>query len=212
MKRWKTLESFAVEDYFKGIAQSNRWASTGKLGKPKAPDCKKDLQGKDELQLDDPSLTCAVCRQQYNQPKLLHCLHSFCKSCVESLVKNSDTESEFYTVLCPVCRSKSEVQKSSLEELPTNFLITSKLQAVVLREEHEAEASTEAEENETEPLTEEESEDTATTCANCDEKARATGKCEECAEILCDACSEAHRRVRVTRKPSHYSIGSSHTN
>lgn len=196
MKRWKTLESIAAEEYFQGITKPNQWVSTGKLDKLTA-ECKGDLQRNDKNHNNDSLLKCGVCQQQYDRPKLLHCLHSFCKSCVESLIKESDVQNLSYTIECPVCHTKSEIPKDGLDELPTNFLIASKLQTVVLQEDQTSEVDTH--ENEAETEKEKENENTTILCANCDEKSPATGKCEECAEVLCDGCSDAHRRVRVTR-------------
>ena len=31
-------------------------------------------------------LECAVCLEQYKEPKVLPCLHSFCKTCLEGLL------------------------------------------------------------------------------------------------------------------------------
>ena len=194
MKRWKTLESISAEDYFQGITKPNQWVSTGKLDKLTA-ECKGNLQLTDKNHNNDSSLKCVVCRQQYDRPKLLHCLHSFCKNCVESLIKEPDIQSQLYTVECPVCHTKSEIPRGGLEVLPTNSLIASKLQTLVQRDDQTPDVA----EHENESDTEKENESTTILCANCDEKSPATGTCEECAEVLCDGCSDAHRRVRVTR-------------
>ncbi|EFA06044.2 E3 ubiquitin-protein ligase TRIM71 [Tribolium castaneum] len=36
-------------------------------------------------------------------------------------------------------------------------------------------------------------------CGNCDEGAKATSRCIDCSELLCDPCVRAHQRVRVTK-------------
>lgn len=191
MKRWQTLESIAARDYFQGITKSNRWLSTGKLDKPA-------FEGNpDKTRSSDPSLKCGVCRQNYDRPKLLYCLHSFCKNCVESLVKEPDLQSQMY-VECPICLAKSEIPKNTLDDLPTNVLIAAESQIMLQRESRPPTIETnESEQDETE--TEKGNENTQITCVNCDEKSLATGNCEECSEALCDGCTDAHRRVRVTR-------------
>ena len=35
-------------------------------------------------------LTCAVCMEQFKEPKVLPCLHTYCKACLEKLVKKQD--------------------------------------------------------------------------------------------------------------------------
>ena len=51
-------------------------------------------------------LKCAVCSQQYKQPKVLPCLHSFCKSCLEGMLIKQGIG---WRVGCPFCRTNVEV-------------------------------------------------------------------------------------------------------
>ena len=54
-------------------------------------------------------LECAICLDQYKEPKVLSCLHSYCRGCLEKLVKRVG---EKCTVKCPECCSETEVTKS----------------------------------------------------------------------------------------------------
>ena len=51
-------------------------------------------------------LECAVCLEQYTEPKVLPCLHSFCKRCLQGLLTQ---EGAIWKINCPTCRSKAEV-------------------------------------------------------------------------------------------------------
>ena len=51
-------------------------------------------------------LECAVCLEQYTEPKVLPCLHSFCKRCLHGLLTREGTECK---ISCPTCRSIAEV-------------------------------------------------------------------------------------------------------
>ena len=53
-------------------------------------------------------LECAVCLDQYNEPKVLPCLHSFCKRCLQGLLTH-DVEEVVCKLICPTCRSSAEV-------------------------------------------------------------------------------------------------------
>ena len=35
-------------------------------------------------------LSCAVCMEQFREPKVLPCLHTYCNACLEKLVKKKD--------------------------------------------------------------------------------------------------------------------------
>lgn len=51
-------------------------------------------------------LKCAICLEQYKEPKVLPCLHSFCKTCLEGLLPK---EGLSWRVDCPSCCSSVEV-------------------------------------------------------------------------------------------------------
>ena len=44
--------------------------------------------------LDPRSYTCGVCLEQIEDPRLLDCLHSFCRGCVDQLVLASSSTDE----------------------------------------------------------------------------------------------------------------------
>ena len=56
-------------------------------------------------------LECAICLDQYKEPKVLSCLHSYCRGCLEKLVKRV---AEKYTIKCPECRSETQVTKGAV--------------------------------------------------------------------------------------------------
>ena len=46
-------------------------------------------------------LTCALCGEMYTDPRILPCLHSFCKRCLEHTVNPRST-----TLACHLCRKE----------------------------------------------------------------------------------------------------------
>ena len=52
------------------------------------------------------NLECAVCIDQYTEPKVLPCLHSFCKRCLDGLLTQQGAA---WKIRCPTCRSCAEV-------------------------------------------------------------------------------------------------------
>ena len=57
-------------------------------------------------------MCCAICLEQFKEPKVLTCLHSYCKGCLVKLVKKKGPE---HIIICPECRQEVKVS-SRLEK------------------------------------------------------------------------------------------------
>ena len=53
-------------------------------------------------------LECAICLERYDEPKVLSCMHSYCKKCLEKLVYEDKVG---HHIPCPECRKETEVRK-----------------------------------------------------------------------------------------------------
>lgn len=127
--------------------------------------------------------TCPICKLSFHnrEPKLLPCLHSFCKKCLpapygiaeprrdlQALPENNNPLS---SVRCPVCK-----QECWEIDVLDNFFV---------KDSAEAPSST--------------MEKNSQVCMSCEDNTEATGYCIECVEFLCVTCIEAHQRVKFTR-------------
>ena len=63
-------------------------------------------------------LTCSVCFNLYEKPKYLSCHHSFCKTCLEMMQRQS-------VIICPMCRKETTISAGGVKELDDNFFIGS---------------------------------------------------------------------------------------
>ncbi|XP_008292777.1 E3 ubiquitin-protein ligase TRIM33-like [Stegastes partitus] len=128
--------------------------------------------------------TCPVCQLNFHsrEPKLLPCLHSFCKKCLPPPSRNlampeppnSQTDSAtkpLNVIRCPVCR-----QECMEVDVMDN---------VFVKDSVEAPSST--------------VERTVQLCMTCDDNTEAAGFCADCVEYLCTTCVEAHQRVKFTK-------------
>ncbi|NXA12452.1 TRI59 protein, partial [Sapayoa aenigma] len=70
----------------------------------------------------EEELTCAVCCGIYEDPRVLPCSHTFCRSCLEELLQHSDFSAR-RRLRCPSCRALLEVPAAGLESLPVNFAL-----------------------------------------------------------------------------------------
>ncbi|XP_067907143.1 transcription intermediary factor 1-alpha-like isoform X3 [Heterodontus francisci] len=133
--------------------------------------------------------TCAVCKQNFQSrdPKLLPCLHSFCKKCLPepqrhlvlpgsasgaSLTDSSSLQQQQIGVIrCPVCH-----QECRQPDIIDNYFV---------KDTTEVPSSTDEKFNQV--------------CTSCEDNAEASGFCVECLEWLCKTCIEAHQRVKFTK-------------
>ncbi|XP_015457870.2 transcription intermediary factor 1-alpha isoform X2 [Astyanax mexicanus] len=130
---------------------------------------------------------CPLCKLSFHsrEPKLLPCLHSFCKRCLPSPSRNllyaeqgnnlqmppEGQAKPLNVIRCPVCH-----QECMEVEVLDNFFAKDSM---------EVPSST--------------VEKTSQLCMSCDDNTEATGFCVECVEFLCVTCIEAHQRVKFTR-------------
>ena len=56
------------------------------------------------LQKLDDELTCPVCSDHFKEPKVLQCLHYYCKTCISDLIKRAPRGRSFN---CPECRREA---------------------------------------------------------------------------------------------------------
>ena len=70
-------------------------------------------------------LTCPVCLEQFTEPKILPCYHSFCLKCLQ-LLKSEETQQPDggHCILCPTCRAPCNLAIGKrVNDLPSSFII-----------------------------------------------------------------------------------------
>ncbi|XP_071097694.1 tripartite motif-containing protein 3-like [Haliotis cracherodii] len=76
-------------------------------------------------------VTCTICHDYFDTPKMLPCLHRFCKACLADYIKSKDVT--MFGVTCPECRHLSKPQNWThsmtkeqwAENFQTDFVIAS---------------------------------------------------------------------------------------
>ncbi|XP_069069349.1 tripartite motif-containing protein 59 isoform X2 [Pleurodeles waltl] len=75
----------------------------------------------------EEELTCCICYNLYEDPRVLPCSHTFCRSCLESVVQSSSNYSIWRPIRlplkCPTCRSIAELPPTGIGALPANFAL-----------------------------------------------------------------------------------------
>ncbi|XP_051898862.1 transcription intermediary factor 1-beta-like isoform X3 [Pristis pectinata] len=116
---------------------------------------------------------CGVCRGRLRerQPRLLPCLHSVCKGCLHGGLSAGASPQAEGLICCPVCR-----QQCYIKDIIENYF---------LRDTGELDTGS--------------NKKVSQVCTSCEDNAVSSSFCVECAEWLCDACVEAHQRVKFTK-------------
>ena len=117
------------------------------------------------VQKIDSRLECSICFENFKEPKLLSCFHTFCKPCLERLVVPGP---EGQSLTCPTCRRHVMLEENGVSGLQTDFNINELLD---IRESLEKAAKK--------------------NCNNC--KALVASKyCKDCRAFYCDNCTQIH--------------------
>ncbi|XP_064387737.1 E3 ubiquitin-protein ligase TRIM71-like [Halichondria panicea] len=121
------------------------------------------------------SATCGICSELYQDPRMLNCLHSFCKKCLEKRLDEGPSKS---SLACPTCNESSSLSSRGIESLSKDH-----------RKTYEAEVA------EFEGLIKG---DKSVSCDHC-VKGQAAFFCCSCCEFLCEKCADHHRSWRKTQ-------------
>ena len=61
-----------------------------------------------------------ICHDHYTEPKVLPCLHYYCKQCVHRLTLRTGLNQPFS---CPECCKDTTLPRGNVDELPTAFFV-----------------------------------------------------------------------------------------
>ena len=105
----------------------------------------------------------------YRDPRILDCLHSFCKNCLEYLSTN------YSTINCPTCSKVTSLDDKSVYQLPKDIRLAQETAgAEILSKVHKS-----------------------PTCEKCNSKDLAALYCLDCGEFLCDDCETVHQKWKA---------------
>lgn len=120
-------------------------------------------------------LCCPLCREEYQDPIYLPCLHSFCKACIDFHIRGISSNNG--VLLCPVCSTEIRLPSGESWKFPENTF-TKRLSC---------------------PRTVERKRDRqCDQCRSSGETNEAKTHCLNCDEFLCDKCANNHLDQKET--------------
>ena len=131
------------------------------------------IEGKNLEDLEK-DITCPVCQEHYTEPKVLPCLHYYCKQCILKLALRTGTNKPFS---CPECRKETTLPEGGVEELKTAFFVhrLKSMYFTVERVHGKMDVKCEG-------------------CTDSGDKAEAF--CRQCAMFICKECAKSHKRMK----------------
>lgn len=141
--------------------------------------------------VDDPFL-CQICRKQFQQPRVLNCLHVFCSGCLDRLLEDKEgvgdgdaaaemgvessskvalarSELEQVCLVCPTCKQATQV--GGVLELPLDVVMMNAMDMFDINA-------------------------SRILCTSCKAEEKAVARCSDCANFLCSNCVTAHKYMR----------------
>ncbi|XP_035675219.1 tripartite motif-containing protein 2-like [Branchiostoma floridae] len=133
--------------------------------------------------ITDEFLVCQVCLEDFKQPKMLPCLHTFCQPCLEKLLAT-----ELVGKLdCPTCRQDVSLPQNGVQGLKSNFLV-GKLRDILQQQPQQQPKGETSEARED-----------GVPCTVCEAGNSAEFYCVECTDYLCQTCNKVHSGLKMSR-------------
>ena len=117
-------------------------------------------------------ITCPICHGHFQDPKILPCLHYYCKECIQQLAARKRP------FPCPECRQDTLLPQNDPDRLPTPFFVNrmKELHGKMEMAHGKVEAA----------------------CEMCS-KSKAIAFCRQCTDFICSECVKSHETLKVFR-------------
>ena len=126
----------------------------------------------------DKELTCAICISRLVHPKVLPCLHTYCKECLVKLVEKSRDKEN---ITCPQCQETHPLPANGIDGFKTHFIYNNLLELLHV---HDKMSGYDV------PVI---------SCGSGLDDNPAVARCLTCEEYLCESCYVIHTKQKFSR-------------
>ncbi|XP_070572089.1 tripartite motif-containing protein 2-like [Ptychodera flava] len=123
-------------------------------------------------EIGEDFLCCTICLEEFKSPKILPCLHTFCESCLVTLVEKAGA------LNCPECRQQHQLPDGGVPAIKGNFFMKNMVE--IFKQRLDSVQGRELK------------------CEGCQENT-ASHRCMECKQYLCNSCIKVHKNLLLTR-------------
>ena len=121
----------------------------------------------------ESEITCPICQEHYTEPKVLPCLHYYCKKCILKLALRTQSGKSFH---CPECRCEATLPEGGVDNIKTAFFANRlKSKVITLQRAHGK---------------------VEVKCELCTASSNAEAFCRQCSCFICNECVQAHSKFR----------------
>ncbi|XP_071854569.1 uncharacterized protein [Apostichopus japonicus] len=118
--------------------------------------------------MEDNFFQCPICLDHFKEPKLLPCLHRYCRECLQTVVEISQDGA----VKCPLCKQDYDIPENGVDDFKTDFHMKSILEFIQLQKCFESQDLKK--------------------CISCSKNTIVSAYCFKCCDFLCEECYEIH--------------------
>ena len=123
----------------------------------------------------ESEITCPICQEHYTEPKVLPCLHYYCKKCILKLALRTQSGKPFH---CPECRCEATLPEGGVDNLKTAFFANRFKSKVKTLQRAYGKVEVKCE-----------------LCTKSPPRAKAF--CRQCARFICNECVQIHSNLQV---------------
>ena len=121
----------------------------------------------------ESEITCPICQEHYTEPKVLPCLHYYCKKCILKLALRTQSGKSFH---CPECRCEATLPEGGVDNLKTAFFANRLISKVTTLQRAHGKVEVK--------------------CELCTASSNAEAFCRQCSCFICNECVQAHSKFR----------------
>lgn len=121
--------------------------------------------------IEEEFFRCSICLEIYKDPKLLPCLHRYCKECLERIIVG------LTDIRCPLCQDETKIPVEGVDGYKTDFHMNGLLQFIHLQK---SAGNKEMRE-----------------CIGCTSHLEVSAYCFKCRDFLCEKCHTIHLTNRT---------------